>query len=128
MKIEDEHLWRALEQGANGSEAFAAKSSGLSPLAIRFEIGEAAIELHVAHGHAQIVPGAQLRGYDVRIAGPREEWQRLLSGVISYPQAVNHAQGRLRIDGDLVASAWATPLICEFLRPSPVMLARKDRS
>lgn len=127
MKIEDERLWRELERTSNGSEAFAARSSSLSPLKIRFEVDGAAIDLHVADGHAHIMSGPQLRGYDVRITGPREEWERVLTGRISFPQAVNHAQGKLRLDGDLVASAWATPVICEFLRPAPTVLAGKDR-
>lgn len=125
MRLDDLELWSSLEQLANENEAFDRKAKSLSPLTIRFAIDESNISLHVANGHARVTAVDDLRGYDLRISGPREEWERLLTGVISYPQAVNHAQGRLRIDGDLVASAWATPIICEFLRKMPQLLAEE---
>ena len=122
MTLDDTEFWHSLAGTANASEAFAKKAAGISPLTIRLAVGERDVTLKVASGRVAIVFVDDLRGYDVRIGGPRDEWQRMLGGVISYPQAVNHAQGRLRVAGDMVAGAWATAFIAEFFKPAASLL------
>jgi len=123
--LDDTEFWRSLAETANASDAFAKKAAGISPLTIRLALGKRDVTLKVAGGHATVSFVDDLRGYDIRIHGPRDEWQRMLGGVISYPQSVNRAQGKLRAEGDMVAGAWATAYIAEFFRPAASLLKGK---
>lgn len=126
MDIDDDAFWRSLEAEANSSGHFQGKARSLSPLKLRFRVDMRDITLNVANGRAIVSFEDDLRGFDLRVSGPRDEWQRVLSGTISYPQAVNHVQGRLRQEGDMVAGAWAMPVICAFFKPAPAKLRGKQ--
>lgn len=126
MNIDDESFWRGLEAQANSGGDFHDKARSLSPLTIRLRIDAREVTLNIASGRAIVSFEDDLRGFDLRVSGPRDEWRRVLDGTISYPQAVNHVQGRLRQEGDMVAAAWAMPVICAFLKAAPATLSARS--
>ncbi|MGO8868339.1 MAG: hypothetical protein ACLQME_17755 [Alphaproteobacteria bacterium] len=116
MNIASETFWTAVVEAGNASAALSAKTQHLLALTVSLEIGESrrVVELH--RGRAALLPAPPLRGVTVRITGPAEEWQRLVSGEIPYAHAVNVVHGRLRLQGDIIEAAWATPALWELFR------------
>lgn len=80
------------------------------------EIGEAAFTVDVVRGEmVAIHPGRVMTGHDFALAGPLEEWCRLVDGDIDLARATNPFHGRLRITGNVVAAAgnmWALYGLC----------------
>jgi hypothetical protein len=118
MDIASLNYWQAVVQAANSEPALYGKAAHLEALTITFQIGETLriVELH--RGRAELLAAVPLRGTTLRISGPLEEWRSLVSGAIPLAKAINTVHGQLRMQGDVIAGAWATPALWELFRVS----------
>jgi hypothetical protein len=116
MDITGPEYWQAVVRTANTDLALGAKAMHLEALTVTFQIGETHRIIEFHRGRVGLLPAAPLRGTTLRITGPPDEWRRLVSGEIPYAMAVNVVHGRLHLQGDIIAAAWATPALWELFR------------
>ncbi len=125
MDIAGPEYWQAVVRSANTDPALGAKAMYLEALTVTFQIGETPRIIEFHRGRVDLLSAAPLRGTTLRITGPPDEWQRLMSGEIPYAMAVNVVHGRLHLQGDIIAAAWATPALWELFRTA-VRVYEKD--
>jgi hypothetical protein len=116
MDVSSAELWSSIARSASASESFGAKARHLEALTIAIVVGDQQRVVEIHRGRAAVLPSVPLRGTTLRIAGPVEEWRRLVRGEALYAQAIHPIHGRLQLTGDAVAAAWATPALWELFR------------
>ena len=116
MDISSEEFWQAVVRSGNLASELCAKAMHLEALTSTFQIGEVHRVIEFHRGRVNLLSITPLRGTTLRITGPAGEWRRLLSGEIPYAMAVNVQHGQLRMQGDIIAAAWATPALWELFR------------
>lgn len=127
MDIANPEYWEAVVRRGNSDAALNSKAKHLEALTVALEIGKTTRTLEFHRGQVNLLAAVPLRGTSFRIAGPAEEWRRLVSGEIPYAQAINVVHGQLRLQGDVIASVWATPAIWELFRAA-VSVYKEDVS
>ena len=112
----DPVFWREAAGAANNHPAFAAKAKHLEALAFTLSIDDTLVPLELHRGALSFLSGPHLRGFRFGIRGPFTEWKGVVSGELPFAKAINVRHGKLRVEGDVVALAWATPALWELFR------------
>ncbi len=73
---------------------------------VLFKIGDTSFTVYFHKGAViEVEAGAALTGTDFTIAGPEDEWARLIRGEIDLGLALTPPAGRLRLEGNVLKAA-----------------------
>ncbi|NIF78376.1 hypothetical protein F3J20_13435 [Paraburkholderia sp. Cy-641] len=121
--VGSEPFWQRVVAAANADDDFRQRGAHLRELAFGFEVGGRRIGLRIERGSLALVePDAPA----FVVAGPADEWARLVAGEKPYGAAINVVHGQLRVSGDALAATWANRPLWQLFRLTRHLVASGD--
>ena len=120
-------FWTSVVEEVNASDGFREKARALVAQTVLLVVEEAEFSLELHRGVAKVTAGSSPQGWTVEIFGDNKAWQKLVIGDQCFGEATNCLHGGLKVRGDSVAFAWASPALWEVSRKAQIVYREDER-
>ncbi len=97
-------FWHQAAAWASADAVFNDVAGHLRNIVVQVGVGAESWQFRIDRGRIALTDRTASPAF--AIAGPAEEWDRLVRGEIPYGQAINVTLGQLRVSGDALAATW----------------------